>query len=42
MREIFPRLMDVQMIPNAGHMMPLEASDALNVILLDYLARINA
>jgi pimeloyl-ACP methyl ester carboxylesterase len=42
MRAIFPRLMEVQMIPRAGHMMPLEAADELNVILLDYLARINA
>jgi len=41
MRAIFPRLMDVQMIPSVGHMMPLEASAELNVILLDYLARIN-
>ena len=40
MRAIFPGLADVQMIPGAGHMMPLEAADALNVILLDYLARI--
>ncbi len=40
MRAIFPDLRDVQMIPGAGHMMPLEAADALNVILLDYLARI--
>jgi pimeloyl-ACP methyl ester carboxylesterase len=42
MRAIFPNLMDVQMIPEVGHMMQLEASDALNVILLDYLARITA
>ncbi len=40
MRAIFPRLEAVEMIPDAGHMMPLEASDALNVILLGYLARI--
>jgi hypothetical protein len=42
MRAIFPNLQDVQMIPEVGHMMPLEASDQLNVILLDYLARITA
>ena len=40
MRAIFPDLRDVQMIPGAGHMMPLEAADELNVILLGYLARI--
>jgi len=40
MRAIFPRLEDVQMIPGAGHMMPLEAADSLNVILLAYLERI--
>ncbi|MCX2982183.1 alpha/beta hydrolase [Halieaceae bacterium IMCC14734] len=40
MRAIFPKLMDVQMIPGAGHMIQLEATEALNVILLDYLARI--
>lgn len=42
MRAIFPRLMDVQMIPKAGHMVQLEATDQLNKILLDYLARIIA
>jgi pimeloyl-ACP methyl ester carboxylesterase len=42
MRAIFPRLVDVQMIPHAGHMIQLEASEPLNVILLDYLARITA
>ncbi|MEE4660801.1 MAG: alpha/beta hydrolase [Halieaceae bacterium] len=40
MRAIFPKLHAVEMIPGAGHMMPLEAADALNVILLDYLQRI--
>jgi pimeloyl-ACP methyl ester carboxylesterase len=40
MRAIFPDLRDVRMIPGAGHMMPLEASDALNVILLEYMTRI--
>ncbi|MEJ2533140.1 MAG: alpha/beta hydrolase [Halioglobus sp.] len=42
MRAIFPNLLDVQMIPEAGHMMPLEASDQLNAILLDYLSRLSA
>ena len=42
MRAIFPNLVDVQMIPKVGHMMPLEASGQLNVILLDYLSRITA
>ena len=40
MRAIFPRLMDVQMIPKVGHMMQLEASAQLNSILLEYLQRI--
>ncbi len=40
MRAIFPNLKDVQMIPKAGHMIQLEASDQLNAILLDYLQRI--
>ena len=40
MRAIFPDLRDVRMIPGAGHMMPLEAAEALNVILMDYLSRI--
>ncbi len=40
MRAIFPNLEEVQMIPNVGHMMPLEASGQLNTILLDYLGRI--
>ena len=39
MRAIFPNLVDVRMLPEVGHMMPLEASDALNAVLLDYLAR---
>jgi hypothetical protein len=30
------------MIPKAGHMIQLEASEQLNVILLDYLRRITA
>jgi pimeloyl-ACP methyl ester carboxylesterase len=37
MRAIFPDLRDVRMIPGAGHMVQLEASDAVNAILLDYL-----
>ena len=40
MRAIFPKLMDVQMIPRAGHMVQLEASDELNALLLSYLQRI--
>jgi pimeloyl-ACP methyl ester carboxylesterase len=40
MRAIFPNLMDVQMIPKVGHMVQLEASEELNIILLDYLDRI--
>lgn len=40
MRAIFPNLVDVRMLPKVGHMMPLEASDALNAVLLEYLARI--
>jgi pimeloyl-ACP methyl ester carboxylesterase len=42
MRAIFPNLVDVQMIPKSGHMLPLEAADELNGVLLDYLARITA
>ena len=42
MRAIFPRLRDVQMIPKAGHMIQLEASKELNVLLVDYLERIRA
>jgi pimeloyl-ACP methyl ester carboxylesterase len=42
MRAIFPDLRDVRMIPKSGHMVTLEAADALNVVLLDYLARIAA
>lgn len=38
MRAIFPDLRAVRMIPGAGHMVQLEASDAVNEILLDYLA----
>ena len=40
MRGQFPRLLDVQMIPGAGHMVQLEASDEVNSILLNYLGRI--
>ena len=42
MRAIFPQLREVRMIPGAGHMVQLEASDAVNAILLDYLADIAA
>jgi pimeloyl-ACP methyl ester carboxylesterase len=37
MRAIFPQLREVQMIPGAGHMMQLEASEAVNIILSEYL-----
>ena len=40
MRAIFPELREVRMIPGAGHMVQLEASAAVNTILLDYLADI--
>jgi pimeloyl-ACP methyl ester carboxylesterase len=40
MRAIFPDLRAVRMIPGAGHMVQLEASAAVNAILLDYLADI--
>lgn len=42
MRAIFPQLREVRMIPGAGHMVQLEASDEVNAILLDYLADISA
>lgn len=41
MRAIFPDLREVRMIPGAGHMMQLEASDQVNQILLDYLEDIH-
>jgi pimeloyl-ACP methyl ester carboxylesterase len=37
MRAIFPALREVRMIPGAGHMVQLEASDAVNGILHEYL-----
>ena len=40
MRAIFPDLRQVQMIPGAGHMVQLEASDQVNAILLDFLSDI--
>ncbi|TDG12115.1 alpha/beta hydrolase [Seongchinamella unica] len=40
MRAIFPDLRQVRMIPGAGHMVQLEASDAVNRILLEYLEEI--
>lgn len=42
MRAIFPDLRQVRMIPGAGHMVQLEASAAVNEILLEYLAEIAA
>lgn len=42
MRAIFPQLREVRMIPGAGHMVQLEASDTVNAMLLDYLADIQA
>ena len=42
MRAIFPQLREVRMIPGAGHMVQLEASDQVNEILLDYLKDIQA
>lgn len=40
MRAIFLNLRQVRMIPGAGHMVQLEASQQVNTILLDYLADI--
>jgi pimeloyl-ACP methyl ester carboxylesterase len=37
MRAIFPDLRQVEMIPGAGHMVQLEASDEVNRILLQFL-----
>ena len=42
MRTIFPKLNEVTMIPNVGHMISLEASTELNRILLDYLGKIES
>lgn len=42
MRAIFPKLNRVAMIPNAGHMLQLEASDALNKELLICIEEIKA
>ncbi|MEP4146513.1 MAG: alpha/beta hydrolase [Halioglobus sp.] len=42
MRAIFPDLRQVRMIPQAGHMVQLEASDQVNRILLEYLEDIAA
>ncbi len=41
MRQIFPRLRQVRMIPGAGHMVQLEASGEVNAALLDFLAEIS-
>lgn len=40
MRAQFPNLVEVRMIPGAGHMIQMERSAELNSILLDFLARI--
>ena len=40
MRAQFPDLRRVEMIQNAGHMVQLEKSDEVNVLLLDYLQQI--
>ena len=40
MRAIFPNLVGVRMIPKAGHMMPLEAPEALNAALLECLPQL--
>ena len=42
MRAIFPQLREVRMITGAGHMVQLEASDAVNAVLLEYLGDIVA
>ncbi len=42
MRAIFPRLRQVRMIPAAGHMVQLEASEQVNAVLLEYLREISA
>ncbi len=42
MRAIFPDLRRVEMIPGAGHMVQLEASEEVNGMLLDFLADIEA
>lgn len=42
MRHNFPKLLEVQMIPKAGHMVQLEASEEVNRTLLDFLAKISA
>jgi pimeloyl-ACP methyl ester carboxylesterase len=42
MRDIFPELRAVRMIPGAGHMVQLEASEQVNAILLEYLTDIAA
>ena len=41
MRQIFPELRQVRMIPGAGHMVQLEASGEVNAALLDFLADIS-
>ncbi|MBA6412622.1 alpha/beta hydrolase [Parahaliea sp. F7430] len=41
MRAIFPDLRRVEMIPGAGHMVQLEASDQVNSLMLAYLEEIS-
>ena len=41
MREIFPELRQVRMIPGAGHMVQLEASAEVNAAMLGFLADIS-
>lgn len=42
MRQQFPNLMDVQMVPGAGHLLPMEKPQETNAILLAYLGQIDA
>lgn len=42
MRRQFPNLLDVRMVPGAGHLLPMEKPEATNAILLDYLDQIHA
>ncbi len=41
MRAQFPRLLEVQMIPEAGHMLQLECTEKTNSVMLKYLADIS-
>jgi pimeloyl-ACP methyl ester carboxylesterase len=40
MRQQFPNLLDLQMIPGVGHLMQMEKPEETNAILLDYMRRI--